>query len=381
MTWADPYPRLTSSVWREERRIDPEGIHVLGVLHGEGVGPEVVPVTLDLLSVLQKHTSRKFDVREGGAIGNQARALYGRSLSSEVIEFVSGIFDAKGALLCGPGGERFVYELRRQFDLFCKFTPLEPMPELRQAGVLRPEVVATANIIAVRENLGGMYQGDWSTDCDENGRTVATHRFKYTEEMVFRILGVALKLAARRRNRLHVILKPGGVPSISLLWRTCMERLAAGGEVEVFEQEIDNAVYQIIADPQQFDVIVSPNMFGDVLADCGSLLLASRGLSYSGNFNARGDAAYQTGHGAARDIAGKDVVNPIGQILSLGMLLRESFDWPEADFILRKALRATLREGVTTRDIAMPGYKILGTRAFASEIKKNLASLLAGRTI
>ena len=97
--------------------------------------------------------------------------------------------------------------------------------------------------------------------------------------------------------------------------------------------------------------------------------------------NARGDAAYQTGHGAARDIAGKDVVNPMGQILSLGMMLRESFDWPEADFILRKALRATLREGVTTRDIAMPGFKILGTRAFASEIKKNLASLLVGRTI
>ena len=121
--------------------------------------------------------------------------------------------------------------------------------------------------------------------------------------------------------------------------------MVEGTGIALAELEIDNAVFQLIANPGQFDVVLSPNMFGDVLADCAALLLASRGLSYSGNFNDAGNAVYQTGHGAARDIAGKDVANPIGQILSLGMMLRESFCWPEADAALRQAVRETLKPG------------------------------------
>jgi 3-isopropylmalate dehydrogenase len=333
------------------------------------------------LEVLCEHTTRRFELREGGLIGYPAKAIYGSSLSPEVIGFASEIFQAGGTLFCGPGGERFVYELRREFDLYCKFTPLEPLPELRQAGVVRPEVVAKADIVAVRENSGGIYQGEWTTEVDENGQAAATHRFGYTEAMVRRILKVALTLAAGRRKRLHVVLKPGGIPSVSALWRRCTEQMAPEYGVEFFEHEIDNAVYQMIANPAQFDVIVSPNMFGDVLADCGALLLGSRGLSFSGNFSAQGHGVYQTGHGAARDIAGKDVANPIGQILSLGMLLRESCDWPQADAALRQAVRATLREGVCTGDIAMPGYKVLGTRAFGEEVKRNLRVQLSGTTL
>jgi 3-isopropylmalate dehydrogenase len=199
--------------------------------------------------------------------------------------------------------------------------------------------------------------------------------------MVNRILGVALKLAAGRRKRLHLVLKPGGVPSISRLWRECAEAKATAHGVELFEQEVDNTVYQLIANPRQFDVILSPNMFGDVIADCGSLLLASRGLSYSGNFNAKGNAAFQTGHGAARDIAGKDIANPIGQIMSLAMMLRESFGWHEADQLLNEAVKLTLRAGFCTHDVALPGGKILGTQAFGAEVEKTLEMLLAGRII
>ena len=192
------------------------------------------------------------------------------------------------------------------------------------------------------------------------------------------ILGVAIRLAAARSGRVHVVLKPGGVPTISDLWRRCATDMAESAGVELFEQEIDNAVYQLIANPGQFDVLVSPNMFGDVLADCGSLLLASRGLSFSGNFNDAGNAVYQTGHGAARDIAGKGIANPIGQIFSLGIMLRESFDWPLADLHLRQAVRAVLRDGQCTGDIVTPGCEVLGTAGFGEAVMAQLEAQLVG---
>jgi 3-isopropylmalate dehydrogenase len=374
-------PHLATNIGQAYGAFDPGNIHVIGVLPGEGVGPEVVPVALRLLSLLAAHSKRQFDISEGGPIGYPAIAASGSSLSPQVKQFAGDIFDADGALFCGPGGDRFVYELRKAFDLFCKFTPIKPLPELQAAGAVREATVAGVDIIAVRENMGGIYQGSWSTGTDSQGRRVASHQFEYTEEMVNRILGVALKLAAGRRKRLHLVLKPGGVPSISRLWRECAEAKATAHGVELFEQEVDNTVYQLIANPRQFDVILSPNMFGDVIADCGSLLLASRGLSYSGNFNAKGNAAFQTGHGAARDIAGKDIANPIGQIMSLAMMLRESFGWHEADQLLNEAVKLTLRAGFCTHDVALPGGKILGTQAFGAEVEKTLEMLLAGRII
>ena len=370
-------PRLTETLHVPCPGYDPARVHHVGVFIGEGVGAEVVPVAVALLEALAKATSRRFEFHEGGLIGLPAKAIHGSSLSEEVADFAAGIFGKGGALFCGPGGDRFVYEIRQRFDLYCKYTPLQPLPELREAGSVRAETVANADIIAVRENMGGIYQGVWEEEGSRGGGRVARHRFEYHEDMVRRIMGVALRLAASRRGKVDVVLKPGGIPSISSLWRDCATEMASDTGVTLGELEIDNAVFQLIADPGQFDVIVSPNMFGDVLADCGSLLLASRGLSYSGNFNDAGNGVYQTGHGAARDIAGKDVANPIGQILSLGMMLRESFCWPEADAALRQAVRETLAQGKCTVDIAMPGHEVVGTAEFGRLVKANLERLLA----
>jgi 3-isopropylmalate dehydrogenase len=349
---------------------------VVGVLEGEGVGPELVPLALGLLETLAAYAGKPLDVRHGGLIGYPAKERFGSSLSPEVIRFAEDTFDDGGTLFCGPGGERFVYELRRRFDLFCKFTPIQPFPELSDAGVVRPEVSGRADIVAVRENSAGIYQGEWTSTVDEHGEAVASHSFEYSANNVRRILQTAFRLAETRRKRLHVVLKPGGIPSVSALWRSVAQEVGRDHGVELFEQEIDNAVYQLIADPGQFDVIVSPNLFGDVLADCGSLLLASRGLSFSGNFNAAGNAVYQTGHGAARDIAGRGIANPIGQILSLGMMLRESFDWPEADEALRSAIRTTLEQGLRTVDIAGEGHQVVGVTAFGERVRENLITHL-----
>jgi len=371
-------PRLMETLHVPCAPYDPAQVHHVGVFTGEGVGVEVVPVAVALLEALAAASSRRFELHEGGLIGLPAKELYGSSLSPQVIDFAGTIFERGGALFCGPGGDRFVYELRRQFDLYCKFTPIEPLVEAREAGQVRPEVVATANIIAIRENMGGIYQGSWE-EIEIDGDRVARHRFEYRESMVRRIVDVAIKLASRRNGRIHVVLKPGGIPSISSMWRRVAQEMTEEAGIELAELEIDNAVFQLIANPGQFDVVLSPNMFGDVLADCAALLLASRGLSYSGNFNDRGNGVYQTGHGAARDIAGKDFANPIGQILSLGMMLRESFCWPEADAALRQAVRETLRQGHCTGDIPMPGHRQVGTAEFGRLVRANLERLLAAK--
>jgi len=369
-------PRLIDNLSKPRTTVDASAPHTIGVLLGEGVGPEVVPVALKLLATLEQHSTRRFHIITGGLIGYPAIEQHGKVLTDDVVNFASKIFNAGGALFCGPGGQRFVYELRREFDLFCKFTPLEPFPELARAGVVRSEAVQKTDIIAVRENSAGLYQGNWTEGVNSDGHRFATHCFEYNEQQVKEILEVAMRLAAKRRNRLHVVLKPGGAPSISKLWQACTKELSCAFGVECFEQEIDNAVYQLIADPSQFDVIVSPNMFGDVLADCGGLLLASRGLSYSGNFDQHGRGVYQTGHGAARDIAGKGVANPIAQILSLGMMLRESFDWPEADAILRETIRQTLRDGYCTADIPMPHCVVCSTDEFGEQLRIRLVNIL-----
>jgi 3-isopropylmalate dehydrogenase len=371
-------PRLTETLHVPCAAFDPAEVHHVGVFMGEGVGVEVVPVAVSLLETLAQASSRRIELHEGGLIGLPAKELHGSSLSPEVIDFAGDIFGRGGVLFCGPGGDRFVYEIRRQFDLYCKFTPIEPLVELRQAGQVRPEVVANADIIAIREGMGGIYQGSWE-EVEVEGDRIARHRFEYRESMVRRIVDVAIKLASSRRGRIHVVLKPGGIPSISSMWRQVAQEMTRDSGIALAELEIDNAVFQLIANPGQFDVVLSPNMFGDVLADCAALLLASRGLSYSGNFNDRGNGVYQTGHGAARDIAGKDVANPIGQILSLGMMLRESFCWPEADAALRQAVRETLRQGKCTGDIPMPGHDVVGTAEFGRLVKANLERLLADR--
>ncbi|HEY6048669.1 MAG TPA: isocitrate/isopropylmalate family dehydrogenase [Sphingomicrobium sp.] len=372
--------RLSECLVTPMPRFDVEQEHHIGVFLGEGVGPEVVPVAIELLNLLASRSSRRICLSTGGLIGVPAKQLCGSSLSPEVIEFAQDIFDRNGALFCGPGGDRFVYEIRRKFELYCKFTPIEPLPELRQSGQVRPEVVATADMIAIREGMGGIYQGSWEEVDIEDDR-VARHRFEYKESMVRRIVTVAINLAKRRRGRIHVVLKPGGIPSISSMWRRVAEEMASEAGIFMAELEIDNAVFQLIANPGQFDVVLSPNMFGDVLADCAALLLASRGLSYSGNYNDRGNGVYQTGHGAARDIAGKDVANPIGQVLSLGMMLRENFSWPEADQALRAAVRGTLSAGYCTADIAAPGSKTVGTRSFGTHLREQLELVLAQQDV
>ena len=360
--------RWTDTIFLEDRPAVSAGRRIVAVLPGEGIGPEVVAAALRVLAAVEASCSGVgFEVRTGGAIGRDAELLSGRALTDEVVDFCSDAFAAGGAVLSGPGGNRFVYDLRRRFDLFCKLSPLRPLQPLREAGRLRASAVAGTDVLIVRENSGGVYQGEWRETVGADGR-VCEHSFRYTEAQVRRLLDAAVRLAARRSGRLCVVVKDGGVPTVTALWRDVGREIADRKGVEATFVDVDLAGYRLIQDPRSFDVIAAPNLFGDVLADLGAVLLGSRGLSFSGNFSSSGGAVYQTNHGSAHDLAGGGTANPIGQIASAAMMLRESFGMAHEAALVERAVDEVLRMGFRTFDVAEPGTTVVGTAELAERI-------------
>lgn len=347
---------------------------VIGILTGEGVGAEVIGAACIVLDRIRAKNGRPARVSFGDKIGLAAKAESGAALSRAVTEFCESVFVRDGAILCGPGGGRFVYDLRARFDLYCKFTPVRHIMAIDDASILRPERLGGVDLVVVRENVGGMYFGRSEMLQGEDRQAVQS--CSYTDSQVKRILSPAIAVARRRRGRVALVVKPDGIPAISALWQENLEQLAAATDVTWKVLEVDNAVYQMIANPREFDVIVAPNMFGDVLSDAASLLLGSRGLSFSGNFGPARNAVYQTGHGSARDLAGLDRANPVGQIFSLAMMLRESFDWHREAAAIEAAIATVLGQGWRTPDIAATSSRVIGTRELAERIADATADLL-----
>jgi len=355
-----------------------DGMHVIGVFEGEGSGPEVIRVCLEVLSALESVGGGKFRLCHGGLIGHDAEARHGAALTAEADQFCRDVFAEGGALLHGAGGGRFVYELRKRFDLFCKISPVRVSPELRNVVRLKPEHVDGIDFVIVRENCAGIYQGKWQETFDVNGMRVAEHSFSYTETEVRRIVEVAARIARHRGGNLTVVQKDGGVPTISKLWRDCALEIADASGIAVQFMNVDYAAYYLVQHPREIDVMVAPNMFGDVMIDVTSVLLGSRALGYSGNFSADSAAVYQTNHGAAHDLAGKNVVNPVGQIFALAMLLRESFGMLEASCLVERAVSQVWRQGWRTRDLEEPGCRLAGTREMGSLVADAVVGISRG---
>jgi 3-isopropylmalate dehydrogenase len=358
----------------ERNFITPVSRPLIGVLQGTGIGQEVIGATLRVLSAVEQTTGVQFELRHGGLIGEEAEARFGKSLTDSVVEFCANIFADGGAILSGPGGGRYVYDLRRQFDLFCKFVPIRPFRELARAGRIAPQHLENVDMLLVRDNVGGVYQGKWNCSEDANGK-FTEHSFSYSEAQVQRLVEVAARAAASRRGKLHVIVKEGGVPGISALWREVGLDLAKKYEIRAAIMNIDLAAYALIQHPTQFDVIVAPNLFGDILADIAGVLVGSRGVTFSGNFDSQRNAVYQTNHGCAHDLAGSDVANPAGQMFSLAMLLRESFGLDEAAKKIENAIREVWRQGWRTADLAEPDCRTIGTQAITDRIVEQIFRL------
>ena len=344
---------------------------LIGVLEGAGIGPQIVGAALQVLKSVEQALNLKFEVRHGGLIGEDAIAEHGKWLPESTEEFCADIFQHGGAILNGPGGGRYVYDLRRRFDLFCKFIPIQPLPELAHAGKIMPHFLQDVDILIVRDNTGGVYQGQWGDRATDKGR-VAEHSFSYSDKEVHRIVEVAARAAVHRHGQLHVIVKEGGVPTMTALWCDVGSSVARKHGVEVEFMNVDLAAYELIQNAARFDVIVAPNLFGDILADICGVLVSSRGVTFSGNFDAHGHGVYQTNHGCAHDLAGTDTANPAGQIFSLAMLLRESFGLDEAAALIEKSVAEVWRAGWRTADLAETGCKILGTKAMADKVAEQI---------
>lgn len=348
--------------------------HLIGLFHGEGIGPEVSAAAIRVLKALATHSggSVHFELREGGPIGHQSISLNGRALDEAAIAFCRQIFAQGGIILAGPGGDRFVYECRRTFDLYYKLNPLQPAQLDLKARRIQPAFLKDVDILVVRDNSGGIYQGDWQMDTLPDGDRQARQTFQYSESQVRSVAEVACLQALRRRGRLAIVTKPNGIPSVSQLWLDCLRQIATGHRLELQELEIDYASFALIQHPQQFDVVVTSNLFGDILSDVGGVLLGSRALCHGASFSPGGHAIYQTNHGAAFDLAGQDRANPVGHLLALAMALELSFGLPQLAAALRGAIEQVWRQGWRTEDLAEPGCRTIGTRALAERIADSL---------
>jgi 3-isopropylmalate dehydrogenase len=347
----------------------------LGVLPGEGVGPEVVAASLEVLSATGCVGDGGIAVRTGGRIGREAEMLDGKALTPDVAAFCESVFAEGGAVLAGAGGGRFVYDLRRRFDLFCKISPVQSSEARPHIGRLEQASARGVDLLVVRENSGGVYMGPCREIDDPTDGRVCEQSFRYSEREVRRIVEAAARLAAQRRGNLAVVVKDGGMPAMTSLWRDTADETARRSGVRASYVNVDLAAYAVIDRPRDFDVIVAPDLFGDVLADVAAILIGGRGFSFSGNFSASGAAVYQTNHGSAADIAGSDRANPIGQIRTLAMALRESFGLVnEADWI-DQGVDEVLRLGFRTFDIAEEGKPVIGTREMGEHIASAVARI------
>ncbi len=354
-----------------------QGPFLIGVLKGEGVGPVLVEAALNLLGVFVESGGHHFEIEYGGPIGLEAQRSDGSALTGDVIDFCSSVFSRGGAILAGPGGGRFVYDLRRRFDLFCKLSPIARVP--RRAEPARSDRMSCRGSTSwsSARTVRAFIRDHGVARVLKAGAASSGIHSRILNLKCARILRVACQIAGRRRGELAVVIKDGGIPGMSDLWRCCTVEVA--GELGVAHKflDIDCAAYKLIRNPHEFDVIATPNLFGDVLGDLGGVLVGSRGMTYSGNFAADGSAVFQTNHGSAYDLVGTDLANPAGQILSLAFLMRERFGLVHEAQLVEDALAQVWSQGWRTPDLMEPGCRQIGTTGMAELVALALSRLIS----
>lgn len=341
----------------------------VGLIPGEGIGPELIGICRRLLERMAECRGWELEFSECGPVGLQAREALGADLPSGAEGFVAGVFARGGAVLAGAGGGRFVFELRRRFQLDWK---LNPVRRLRGAG----SHPYPFDILIVRDNKEGLYQGEVVTEEQTEG-AVVRHTLTTRLATVRALVGRAARLAADRSGRLAVVAKESGIPGPSRLWRQAGEEAAAAHGVELRVLEVDFAAYQMVRRPEEFDVIAVPNAFGDILADLGGLLMGSRGATFGASFNPEGLGVFQTNHGAAYDLAGTGTANPAGQMLATALMLREAFGQEEAAVAIETAVQNAWCAGFRTADMDPSAAHPCATEAFAAAVEERLDRALA----
>jgi len=347
----------------------------LAVIPGDGIGPDVVEQTLLVLDKVGEkfgHTFQYHKVLAGGC----AIDATGGCLPQETID----VCKASDAVLLGAVGgwkwdtlpgdqrpERALLGLRKALGLFANLRPALLFEQLADASPLKPEILAGGlDIVVVRELTGGIYFGEKGVKDTDLG-PAAYDIEQYAEEEVRRIAKVAFDMAMKRSKHVTSVDK-ANVLETSRLWRSVMHRLAQEyPEVEYEDYLVDNTAMQLVRDPSQFDVVVTENMFGDILSDEASMITGSLGMLPSASIGAQAPGLYEPIHGSAPDIAGQDKANPIATILSVAMMFKYSFNLPEEASAIEQAVDAVLAEGWHTPDIAGQGEPV-GTKRMSALI-------------
>ena len=361
------------------------------VMAGDGIGPEVVGATLKVVDWMAKHRSIGFDITEE-LVGGAAYDKHGTPLTDEAL---ADAMETDAILLGACGApkyddlpfevkpERGLLRLRKEMDLFANLRPAMVFPPLVSASTLKPEVVSGLDIMILRELTGGTYFAEpRGRDTDANGVVRAYDSNLYTTPEIERVGRVAFDLARKRGGRLTSVEKANVMHS-GVLWREVMTALhkAEGKGVELSHMYADNCAMQLVREPKQFDVIVTDNLFGDLLSDCAAMLTGSLGMLPSASLGAEDPttgkrrAMYEPVHGSAPDITGKGLANPLAQILSFAMMLRYSFDQGDEADLLEKAVGKALEGELRTGDIMADGFKQTGTDGMADAVLGGLDQL------
>jgi len=353
----------------------------IAVLPGDGIGPEIVKQAVKVMDAV----SEKFDVKleyQYGLIGGAAIDEYGIPFPEETKEI---ILSSDAVLLGAVGGpkwdnldfsirpERALLGMRKLLNAFANLRPAKLYDELIDASTLKPEVVKGVDIMVIRELTSGIYFGIPKGIFEDDGERVGINTLRYREHEVERIARVAFEVA-RKRNKKVTSVDKANVLEATVLWREVVERVHKEFEdVELNHMYVDNAAMQIIRWPKQFDVIVTTNMFGDILSDACAMLTGSLGMLPSASIGGK-IGLYEPIHGSAPDIAGQNIANPIATINSVGMMFTYSFDMPEVEKAIDEAVKGVLAKGYRTKDIYSEGTKLVSTEEMgdliAEEIKR-----------
>lgn len=357
------------------------------LLPGDGIGPEVIGEVRKTLEWLNKNKSLDFVIDEG-LIGGASYDKHKNPITDEV--FYNAL-ESEAVILGAVGGpkwdnlefakkpERALLKLRKELKLFANLRPAICFKQLVDASTLKPEIISGLDIMIVRELTGGIYFGEPRGIMPiENGERRGINTHSYTTSEIHRVARVAFELAKKRKNKVTSCEK-SNVMEAGLLWKEEVQALRDKEfkKIELNHMLADNCAMQLLKDPKQFDVIVTDNLFGDILSDEAAMLTGSLGLLPSASLGAKDKngkmrAMYEPIHGSAPDIAGQNIANPIASILSLSMALRYSLDLDAEADLIDLAVQKVLDDGLRTKDIMSPGKKEVATSVMGDAIISKL---------
>ncbi|MGN0619460.1 MAG: 3-isopropylmalate dehydrogenase [Ruminiclostridium sp.] len=342
----------------------------IAVIKGDGIGPEIVDEAIRALEKVAEVFGHKFDysyVLMGGCAIDET----GVPLPEETVEICK---NSDSVLLGAVGGPKWdkgkgsvrpeagLLGIRKALGLFANLRPAKLLKPLSAACPLKAGETGGIDLLIVRELIGGAYFGDRKTYVDENGHKTAVDEMKYSDYEIERICRVAFDLAKKRRGKVTSVDKANVLDS-SRLWREIAHKVREEfPEVEYEDMLVDNTAMQLVHNPMQFDVIVTENLFGDILSDEASMITGSLGMLPSASLGSTAPGLYEPIHGSAPDIAGQDKANPIATILSAAMMLRFDFSMQAEADAIERAVDETLAEGYRTADIMSEGCKLVGCK-------------------